>query len=41
MDEIVMDNPNLYVTLDPMGGFFSANVYPLQEANPFTLNAPN
>lgn len=36
-----MKNPNLYITMESMGGFFSSNVYPFLEINPFTLNAPN
>lgn len=39
-DDEPMKNPNLYITLDPMGGIWSSNTYPWQEPNPWTLNAP-
>ncbi len=40
IDEYAMENPNLYITLESSGGIWSAAVYPWQESNPWTLNAP-
>lgn len=40
-EDSAIENPNLYITLLPMGGIWSSNVYPWQEALPWTLSAPN
>lgn len=39
--EFEMENPNLYLTLSPSGGIWSANTYTWQETNPWTLNSSN
>jgi len=37
-DEIVMKNPNLYITLSSSGGLWSAAIFPWQEQYPWTFN---
>lgn len=36
----MMANPNLYVTLTPSGGIWSANTFPWLLSKPWTLSAP-
>ncbi len=37
-DELEMNNPNLYITLDSSGGLWSAATFPWQEQYPWTFN---
>lgn len=41
MEDFVMKNPNLYITLAPAGGIWSSNTYPWILEFPWSLNAPN
>lgn len=40
LEEQIMSNPNLYVTLAPSGGIWSPDTFPWLLTRPWTLNAP-